>query len=136
MVIARGLFLSVDPSPNARFKSPWQGPWVQQRGTLHQDNTSPIRLGEGGKAPSTKRTRHIDIRYFFVTDRLKASGSRLDIQHCPTGGVSAGLLAKPLQGSLPRGHRDTIIGVSASEFDNYRNSYNAARNARGTPASE
>jgi len=108
----------------------------QQRDILHQDNTSSIRLEKNGKASSTKRTRHIDIRYSFVTDRLKASGSRLDIQHCPTEEMSADILTKPLQGNLSREHRDTIMGVSASEFDNYRDSYNTARNARKTPASE
>ena len=87
-----------------------------------------VDLGKNGKAPSTKRTRHI------VTDRVKASGSRLDTQHCPTEGMSADLLTKPLQGSLPREHRGSNMGVSASEFDNYWGSYNAARGDRGTPA--
>ena len=37
---------------------------------LLQDNTSAIQLEQYGKRSSTKRTRHISIRYFYVTDKL------------------------------------------------------------------
>ena len=33
-----------------------------------QDNKSSILLERNGKASSGKRTRHINIRYFFITD--------------------------------------------------------------------
>ncbi len=36
---------------------------------LYQDNRSAILLERNGKASSSKRTKHINIRYFFVTDR-------------------------------------------------------------------
>jgi hypothetical protein len=36
-----------------------------------QDNKSSILLEKNGKAPSSKRTKHINIRYFFITDRVK-----------------------------------------------------------------
>ncbi len=35
---------------------------------LLQDNKSSILLERNGKASSGKRTRHINIRYFFITD--------------------------------------------------------------------
>jgi hypothetical protein len=35
-----------------------------------QDNRSAILLKKNGKASSSKRTKHINIRYFFVTDRI------------------------------------------------------------------
>jgi len=35
---------------------------------LYQDNQSAILLENNGKASSGKRTRHIDIQYFFITD--------------------------------------------------------------------
>jgi hypothetical protein len=38
---------------------------------LHQDNQSAILLEKNGKASSSKRTRHINIRYYFITDRIK-----------------------------------------------------------------
>jgi len=37
---------------------------------LYQDNKSSILLQNNGKASSSKRTRHINIRYYFVTDRV------------------------------------------------------------------
>ncbi len=37
---------------------------------LLQDNKSLILLERNGKASSGKRTRHINIRYFFITDRV------------------------------------------------------------------
>jgi len=37
----------------------------------YQDNKSTILLAENGKTSSSKRTQHQDIRYFFITDKLK-----------------------------------------------------------------
>jgi hypothetical protein len=39
---------------------------------LHQDNRSAILLEQNGKMSSGKRTKHIAIRYFFVTDRIRS----------------------------------------------------------------
>jgi hypothetical protein len=38
---------------------------------LFQDNNSSILLENNGKASSRKRTKHINIRYFFITDRVR-----------------------------------------------------------------
>ena len=38
---------------------------------LYQDNKSSILLKTNGKASSGKRTKYINIRYFFITDRVK-----------------------------------------------------------------
>jgi hypothetical protein len=35
---------------------------------LFQDNKSSILLEKNGKASSSKRTNHINIQYFFITD--------------------------------------------------------------------
>jgi hypothetical protein len=37
--------------------------------TMFQDNLSTIQLFKNGKS-NTGRTRHIDIRYFFIADRI------------------------------------------------------------------
>ena len=39
--------------------------------TLYQDNQSAILLENNGRASSGRRTRHLNIRYFFVTDRVQ-----------------------------------------------------------------
>jgi hypothetical protein len=64
---------------------------------IYQDNQSSILLEKNGKCSSRKRTRHINIRYFFVTDRVKVN--EVSIEYCPTGEMNANFYTKPLQGS-------------------------------------
>lgn len=74
---------------------------------IYQDNQSAILLEKNGKASSGKRTRHINIRYFFVHDRVEAG--EVSIQYCPTGDMVADFFTKPLQGTLFRKFRDQIL---------------------------
>ena len=76
---------------------------------LAQDNKSSILLERNGKASSSKRTKHINIRYFFVTDRI-AKGE-LKVEWCPTLEMIGDYMTKPLQGTLFRKFRDLIMGV-------------------------
>ena len=64
---------------------------------LYQDNLSAILLEKNGKWSSSKRTKHINIRYFFVKDRMDANELRID--HCPTDEMIADFHTKALQGS-------------------------------------
>ena len=38
---------------------------------IFQDNHSAMMLQKNGRASRGKRTRHINIRYFFLADRFK-----------------------------------------------------------------
>ena len=76
---------------------------------LAQDNQASILLEKNGKASSSKRTKHINIRYFFVTDRI-AKGE-LRVEWCPTMEMIGDYMTKPLQGALFRKFRDLIMGV-------------------------
>ena len=76
---------------------------------VYQDNMSSILLEKNGKASSGKRTKHIHIRYFFITDRI-AKG-KLSVSWCPTGDMIRDYMTKPLQGALFRKFRDLIMGV-------------------------
>ena len=60
----------------------WQG-YKAKETILHQYNKSAILLEKNGKKSSSKRAKHISIRYYFITDRFKAG--ELDIEYCPTG---------------------------------------------------
>ena len=40
---------------------------------VYQDNQSAMKLKKNGRASSGKRTSHITIRYYFVTDRIQAN---------------------------------------------------------------
>jgi len=64
---------------------------------VYQDNQSAILLEKHGKASSSKRTRHINIRYFFVCDRIH--NKELSVVYCPTLQMLADHFTKPLQGS-------------------------------------
>jgi hypothetical protein len=77
---------------------------------LFQDNTSSIILEKNGKASSSKRTKHINIRYFFITKRL--SNEEVSVVWCPTGYMLGDYATKPLQGALFRKFRDHIMGVT------------------------
>jgi hypothetical protein len=65
---------------------------------LYQDNKSSIQLETNGRGSSGKRTRHINVRYFFIADRVKSREIR--IEHCPTGIMVADFFSKPLQRAL------------------------------------
>jgi hypothetical protein len=76
---------------------------------VYQDNQSAILLEKNGRASSSKRTRHLNIRYFFVTDRINAG--EVEIQYCPTTAMIADFFTKPLQGTLFKSFRDFIMNV-------------------------
>jgi hypothetical protein len=76
---------------------------------LFQDNKSSILLEKNGKASSSKRTHHINIRYFFNTDRVKTE--EVSLVWCPTGDMIGDYATNPLQGALFRKFRDQIMGV-------------------------
>ena len=49
----------------------WQG-YNAKETILYQDNNNAILLEKNSKKSSSKRTQHIAIRYYFITDRVKA----------------------------------------------------------------
>ncbi len=75
---------------------------------LLQDNKSSILLEQNGKALSSKRTRHINIRFFFITDRVNMT--EISPHWCPTKEMVADFWTKLLQGSHFRKLRDYIMG--------------------------
>ena len=47
---------------------------------------------------SSKRTKHIKVKYFLIKDYYNAG--EIDLQYCPTGQMRTDVLTKPLQGQL------------------------------------
>jgi hypothetical protein len=76
---------------------------------LHQDNKSAILLEKNGKMSSGKRTKHIAICHFFVTDKIRAG--EISPKWCPTGEMIVDFLTKPLQGAMFWKFRDLLMGV-------------------------
>ena len=78
---------------------------------MFQDNQSVILLENNGKKSSSKRTRHINIRYYFITDRIK--NGELEIEYCPTDDMVADYFTKPLQGKKFLQFRKTIMNLKS-----------------------
>jgi hypothetical protein len=76
---------------------------------IYQDNQSTMLLANNGRASSSKRTRHIALRYYFVTDRVKSK--EVSIEYCPTGEMNADFFTKPLQGALFKKFRNRILNI-------------------------
>jgi hypothetical protein len=85
-----------------------QGYQVQDN-ILFQDNNSGILLEKNRKALSSKRTKHINIWYFFITDHVDKGN--VSLVWCPTGDMIGHFMTKPLQGALFCKFRDQIMGV-------------------------
>ena len=75
---------------------------------VYQDNTSPILLERNGRSSSTKCTKHMHIRYFYVTEQVQ--NKTIHITHCPTEEMVANFFTKPLQGSLFTKMRNYVMG--------------------------
>jgi hypothetical protein len=75
---------------------------------LLQDNKSSILLEQNGNTSSSKRTRHINIRQFFITDWVNIK--EISPHWCPTKQMVADFWTNPLQGSHFRKLRNYIMG--------------------------
>ena len=73
-----------------------------------QDSKISILLEQNGKSSSGKRTRHINIRYFFITDQVNLK--EISIEWRPTKDMVANFMTRPLQGSHFKRLRDIIMG--------------------------
>ena len=76
---------------------------------LHQDNKSTILLQENGRKSAGKRSRALNVRYFFLTDQVEKGNLR--ITYCPTDDMTADYMMKPLQGEKFRKFRAEIMGL-------------------------
>ena len=85
-----------------------QGVEVQNT-ILYQDNQSSILLDKNGRASCSKCTKHLDVRYFFVTDRINKGD--LQVEYCPTEDMVADFFTKPLQGKLFLKFRSIIMNL-------------------------
>ena len=93
--------------------------WEVKDNLLLQDNNSSIKLEINGKASSSNRTRHINIRYFFIADRVQKGDVR--IAYCPTEEMVADFFTKPLQGSTFRKFRDYIMNIEPDAYNSHNN---------------
>ena len=79
-----------------------------EKNVLYQDNKSAILLEINGKKSAGKRSRALNIRYFFLTDQVEKGN--LTIEYCPTDEMIGDYMTKPLQGEKFRKFRKSIMG--------------------------
>ena len=74
---------------------------------IKEDNRSTILLMKNGKLSSGKRTKHLDVQYFYVKDLLDQG--ILKVNHCVSDNMIADFLTKPIQGNHFKLLRDIIL---------------------------
>jgi hypothetical protein len=84
--------------------------FVVKLNVIYQDNTSTIKLSKNGKASSGKRTRHFDIKMFYVTDLIDKE--EVQVEYCPTEDMVADFMTKPLTGKDFYRFRDLILNLT------------------------
>jgi hypothetical protein len=62
---------------------------------LYQDNMSAMLLKTNIRASSSKHTKHIKVKYFFIKD--KVDQGEVTIKHYPTGQMWTDINTKPKQ---------------------------------------
>ena len=95
----------------------WTQYFLEEQGydmktTIYQDNQSAILLEKNGRKSSGRRTRHLNIRYFFITDRIQTDG--LTIDYCPTETMTGDFFTKPLSGIKFREFRRKILNLDST----------------------
>ena len=99
----------------------WARYFLQEQGydmepsLLYQDNMSAILLETNGKASSSKRTKHIKVKYFYIKDKIDQG--EITVQHCPTEQMWTDINTKPKQGAVFREFRGQVMGVSEDYVD-------------------
>ena len=64
---------------------------------MYQDNTSAILLANNGKTSSSKHMKHINVCYFFITDRIRMKEAQ--VVYCPMNGMVVDYFTKLLHSS-------------------------------------
>ena len=95
-----------------------QGEYVPTT-TIYQDNKSTILLAENVRTSSSRRTRHLNIRYYFITDQIKKG--HVKVAFCPTQMI-ADFFTKPLQGALLMHMQEKKLNLPTSKIDNVHRS--------------
>ena len=76
---------------------------------MYQDNMSAMLLEKNGKKYSTKNTKHINVRYYFIKDWVETGD--VVIEYCLTEKMLGGHFKNPLQGELFRKFRAEIMNI-------------------------
>ena len=82
--------------------------FLLKRNIILQDNQSAMLMEANSKASCSKISRHLNIRYFYVTDAVERK--EVEIAYCPTEVMLADFFTKPFQVNLFKKFRVVILG--------------------------
>ena len=91
----------------------WSLYFIQEQGydmthaEIFQDNKSAILLERNGKMSSSKRTKHIKVKYFFVKDKIEQG--EVAVTYKPTEEMWIDVNTKPKQGTPFRVDRSHMM---------------------------
>ena len=92
-------------------------------------------MEKNGRRFCSKRTRHLDIRNFYVKDVVERGEA--EIAYCPTEAMLADFFTKPLQGNLLKKFRAVILGyVHVSSMCQFNPSESKERVEAHNPGTE
>ena len=80
--------------------------------TIYKDYKSTILLSENGITSSSSQTKHFNIRYFSVTEKIKIG--EVKVAFCPMGNKLADYFTKPLQGRTFIRMQEKILNLPSS----------------------
>ena len=75
---------------------------------------SAILLEKNGKASSSKRTKHIKVKYFYIKE--KVDNGEIEIEHCSTDQMWTDINTQPKQGAVYRVFRGHVMGIPADDY--------------------
>ena len=93
----------------------WTKLFLQEQGckiienTIYRDNTSSMKMEINGKSSTGKRTRHLDIKYFYITDLIERK--EINVEYCPTESMVADYMTKPMTGAKFNKFRRIIMNM-------------------------
>ena len=79
-----------------------------EENVVYQDNKSAILLEKNGRKSAGKRSRALNVRYFFVTDQVEKGN--VMIEYCGTEKMVADFMTKLLQDEKFKEFRKMILG--------------------------
>ncbi len=101
----------------------WAKSFMQEQGynmdtIIKEDNKSTVLLMKNGRLSAGKRTKHLDIRYFYVKDLMERG--IVTVEHCATVDMVADFFTNPMQGRRFQMLRDIILNRKDTSALQYR----------------
>ena len=83
--------------------------YLVRENVLYQDNQAAMLLESNGRRSAGKRSRHLNIKFFYVHDQKRKG--HITIEYCPTDKMTGDYMTKPTHGLKFEEHRQSIMNL-------------------------